>query len=399
MNDASAVLENRNPYAILAMDGRDYLRSVPDGTFDLIFGSPPYEDARYYGALNFRIKGEEYVKWAVEFFELCLQKSKGLVAWVIDCKTKRYKYNALPLLIAADLHRRGACLRKPAAYYRVGVAGSGGPDWLRNDWEFILCATATRGKLPWSSNIACGHKPKWGPGGAMSHRMPDGKRVNEWGGTKSSTGPTRQNGKRQKAYRPGHKYTSKDDERKGQKNGSPRRPDGSRQDQPYVPPKIANPGNVIKQLYTAEDVAAILHTYGVEGFGDFAHVKVGGGLMGHPLSHKNEAPFSLDIAEFFVQSFCPPGGLVFDPFCGSGTTTHASILHGRRCISTEMPERKDQIQNALRRLKDINPLLPAIAPRALAIFDKCPMEPERVARWLEGHDLSLFDEEIDECAV
>lgn len=398
MNDANAVLDNRHPYAILAMDGRDYLESVPDGTFDLIFGSPPYEDARYYGNLNFRLKNEEYVKWAVDFFQLCLRKCKGLVAWVIDCKTKKYKYNALPMLIAADLHRAGVCLRHPAAYYRVGVPGSGGPDWLRNDWEFILCATSKRGKLPWSNNIACGGKPKWAPGGAMSHRLPDGKRVNEWGGTGHSTGPQRQKGGRQKMFRPGAKFQKVGDDRKGKKNGSPRRQNGERQPQPYEAPKIANPGNCIKQLYTAEDVACLLANYGVKGFGDFAHVKVGGGLMGHPLAHNNEAPFSLDIAEFFVQSFCPPGGLVFDPFCGSATTAHASILHGRRCISTEMPERKDQVKNALRRLRDINPLLKADAPRALAIFDETPMDAERVARWTHGH-IPLFDEETDECAV
>lgn len=397
MNNANAVLKGKAPYAILAKDGRDYLRSVPDGTFDLIFGSPPYEDARYYDKLNFRLKGEDYVQWAVEFFELCLAKCKGLVAWVIDSRTKRYKYSATPMLIAADLHRRGACLRHPVAYYRNGVPGSGGPDWLRNDWEFILCATNKRGKLPYSNNIACGGPPKWGPGGSMSHRMPNGKRVNQWGGTEHTTGPKRQNGQRQKMYRPGHEFERVGDARKGKKNGSPRRPNGERQDQPYEPPAISNPGNVIKQLYTAEDVACLLAMHGVQGYGDFEHVIVGGGLMGHPLAHNNEAPFSLDIAELFVQSFCPPDGLVFDPFCGSGTTTHASILHGRRCISTEMPERQDQIKNALRRLRDINPLLKREGPEPLVIFEKTPMETERVARWFTGH--TLFDEEKDECAV
>ena len=27
------------------------------------------------------------------------------------------------------------------------------------------------GKLPWSDNTACGHPPKWAPGGEMSHRL------------------------------------------------------------------------------------------------------------------------------------------------------------------------------------------------------------------------------------
>lgn len=378
------------------MDGRDHLESVADGTYDLIFGSPPYGNSRQYGKLQFKLRGEDYVKWAVEYFELCLRKCKGLVAWVIDCKTHKFRYEALPFLLGADLHRRGAILRHPCAYYRVGVPGSGGPDWFRNDFEFILCATAKRGKLPWSHNTACGGKPKWAPGGAMSHRLPDGKRVNEWGGSKHSTGPTRQNGKRQKMFRPGADYKRVGDEKKTKgKKGSPRRPDDSRQEQEYQPPKIANPGNVVKQLYTAEDVAAILAMHGVTGYGDFEHVKVGGGLMGHQLAHKNEAPFNLDIAELFVQSFCPPGGLVFDPFCGSGTTAHACILHQRRCVTTDI--RADQTANACKRLFTVQPFLQTdLPPRALVVFEKTPMEIERVARWLGGR-LPFFDEET-ECA-
>jgi hypothetical protein len=62
----------------------------------------------------------------------------------------------------ADLHRAGFNLRKPPIFNRVGIPGSGGPDWLRNDYEFIVCTTRT-GKLPWADNTACGHPPKWAP--------------------------------------------------------------------------------------------------------------------------------------------------------------------------------------------------------------------------------------------
>jgi len=41
------------------------------------------------------------------------------------------------------------------------------------------------------------------------------------------------------------------------------------------------------------------------------------------------------VAEFFVRCGCPPGGIVLDPFAGSGTTAVAAIAQGRRCVLVE----------------------------------------------------------------
>lgn len=65
---------------------------------------------------------------------------------------------------------------------------------------------------------------------------------------------------------------------------------------------------------------------------DVIRCLIGGGHLGHKLAHANEAPFPLTLAETFVRSCCPPGGIVCDPFCGSGTTGHAAMRHGRRSI-------------------------------------------------------------------
>lgn len=254
-------------HKILCGDGVELLEPA-----DLVFFSPPYEDARTYD-LEPLPKGTAWVDWMAGVVQSCLEWTDGLVGCVCEGRTRKFEYSATPVLLMAELVRRGVTLRKPPIYKRNGIPGSGGPDWLRNDYEFVVCAT-NGGRLPWSDNTACGHPPKYGPGGSPSHRLQNGERA-------------------------GCRSTS-------------RRPDGKLRR--YEPPKISNPGNVI-------DCGA-----------------VGGGNMGSPLASENEAPFPLRLAEFFVKSFCPPGGTVLDPFAGSGTTMEAAARNGRNSVSIDIRE-------------------------------------------------------------
>jgi site-specific DNA-methyltransferase (adenine-specific) len=43
-----------------------------------------------------------------------------------------------------------------------------------------------------------------------------------------------------------------------------------------------------------------------------------------------------DLMRWLVRLVCPPGGVVFDPFAGSGSTGKAALLEGRRFIGVEM---------------------------------------------------------------
>ena len=294
-------------------DCLDIMKDMDDNSVDLVFTSPPYEDARTYG-IDFKLKGQLWVDWAAERFIECVRVSRGLVAWVVEGKTKQFRWTATPALLMADLHRAGVKLRKPPAFYRIGIPGSGGPDWLRNDYEFIVCAS--KGKLPWSDNTACGHPPKWAPGGEMSHRLSDGTCVNQWGESiKHPCGPRKQDGSRGTYERPSHKIATK--------QGSPMRKNGEREQQEYLPPTKANPGNVIK-------------------------CKVGGGLMGSKLAHENEAPFPEALAEKFILSFCPPDGIVADPFSGSGTSAAVAYKQNRHYIAIDI--RESQVELTRKRL-------------------------------------------------
>jgi hypothetical protein len=256
-------------------DCLDWLRRQPVGSLDLLLSSPPYENARLYledgQDLGIARDTEAWVAWMVKVVEASLVACKGLVAFVVQGPTRNYRWSCGPAYLMADLGRRGINLRSPLLYKRSGIPGSGRPDWLRHDYEWIVCATAP-GRLPWSDPTALGKPPKYDTERHFSARRANGQRANET----------------------------------------------------YAPPDLVNPGDVI-------DCRA-----------------VGGGNMGHPLCHENEAPFAEQLAEFMIRTFCPPGGLVGDCFAGSGTTLAVAVACGRRAVGCDL--RASQVELTRRRL-------------------------------------------------
>lgn len=56
---------------------------------------------------------------------------------------------------------------------------------------------------------------------------------------------------------------------------------------------------------------------------------------------RHPATYALRLAEDIVKCFSPPGGLVVDPFLGSGTSLVAAIRNGRKFIGGDLFDRKD----------------------------------------------------------
>lgn len=261
----------RTHHSYFVGDNAEYLekwastRYTGASPFDLVFSSPPYEKVRRYEEIDLPYSDTKgWVIWVADVFELCYLQCSGLTAFVVEGPTKKYSWSASPFLLGVELLNRGIPLRKPPIFARKGIPGSGGPDWLRNDYEFIICAS--HGKLPWSDNTAMGHPPKYGRGGDLSHRTQKDRRVSR----------------------------------------------------KYPLPKKANPGNIVS-------------------------CKVGGGHMGDPLASQNEAPFPESLVEFFIRSFCPPGGYVLDPFAGSGTTAAVAKKLGRNSCSIDVRKSQKKI--------------------------------------------------------
>lgn len=340
---AAQVIAGERQWAVERADVLDFLRGLPAGSVDLVFGSPPYERARSY-SIGFNLKGQAWVDWMVQVYRESVRVCKGVTAFVVGHGQRLYKWSAAPYLLVADLHRTGFHVRPPLYFHRVGIPGSGQKDWFRADVEVIVCVTSQPGRLPWSDNTACGHPPKWAPGGEMSNRVSDGTRVNQWGGHgEKSTRARLTNGEREPIRpRKSHTFTRLGADMAhgipGSTKGScigRRVPRGHALNGEYLPPVLANPGTLIS-------------------------CNVGGGAMGSKYAHINEAPFPETLVERFVLSFCLPGGVTLDPFAGSGTTLAKAVKHARRAIGCDV--RQSQVDLTTRRMAGVTPEMFVCAP-------------------------------------
>lgn len=278
----------------------------------LTVGSPPYCDARTYG-IGAQRDCRGWVRWMLGLTAECLRVTDGPVIWIAAGVTRdRTYWPACEGLMwrwfdegwteaGPGTATEGSAYR-PCYWHRNGISGSGGDQWYRADVEYAMCFKR-EGSLPHGDPKANGLPPKWTPGGAMSHRDQHGARANKVRGT----------------YRPGSKLITIG------------YADGRTEVQGYVPPDIANPGNML-------------------------HTNNGGGKLGHSLAHEGEAPFPVEVPAFFIRSHCPIAGTVLDPFSGSGTTGHAAKQEGRKFIGFDL--RLSQCQLSRRRIATVTPSLP-----------------------------------------
>lgn len=153
-----------------------------DKSVDLVVGSPPYLDARTYG-IGVEYKPDAWVEFMHGVTVEALRVSRGLVVWVCAGKTQDGRYWPGPEMLAAHAFKHGLNLLRPAVWYKVdpatgggtGIPGSGGKQWLRNDWEYCL-AFKNAGPLAYANPTVHGHPPKCRPGGKMRNRQKDGSR-------------------------------------------------------------------------------------------------------------------------------------------------------------------------------------------------------------------------------
>jgi hypothetical protein len=322
---------------------------LADQSVDLVLGSPPYIDARLYleagRDLGVSRKLGSWVEWMLDVTAEAVRVSRGLVIWICAGVTRRWCYQPGPEGLLYEWVKRGGIAWRPQYWHRDGIPGSGGrrlncslcsgdgcdecdgglsndpedaPQWVRANVEYAMAFVGDRGRVPWANASVNGHAPKRAPGGEMSHMLTNGTRVNQWGHPIDSGATVTDGDFTRRAN--GVKKTTRRCTR-GKKGGD------TLQETKYVPPVMANPGQLI------------------------SGIPVGGGLMGHDLAHKNEAPYPQALAERFIASCCRPGGIVLDPFSGSGTTVAAARVLQRHGLGLDL--RASQVLLGMARCDEI----------------------------------------------
>ena len=305
LSTANDVIAGNATWSAECSDALEWLRSLPTRSVSMVLFSPPYESQRTYG-VNFNRKGQVWSDWLRPIIVESARVSSGLVIVNAACPVRKWSYSPALEWLVADLTRIDGLVCGPSPYAWVksmddpealggGTPGSGSKHYQRRDWEplYAFCLP-DRLPLAWSDNTAFGRPPEYPAGGETTHRMKNGKRRGDVARIIT------------------RRVSSAEGDVMVKQN--------------YRPPEISNPGNVVR-------------------------APVGGGHLGHPLAHESEAPMSMGIAERFVRWFVPVGGIVADPFGGSGTTLQAALEHSRKGIMCDI--RESQVELTRRRLATV----------------------------------------------
>lgn len=99
--------------------------------------------------------------------------------------------------------------------------------------------------------------------------------------------------------------------------------------------KHPNKNNVEKYAFVGSN-----HTCGVDGSGKYTRNKRSVWTCStKPFSGAHFAVFPPDLIEPCIMAGCPKGGIVLDPFMGSGTTAIVAHKHDRKFVGIELNQK------------------------------------------------------------
>ena len=97
------------------------------------------------------------------------------------------------------------------------------------------------------------------------------------------------------------------------------------------------------------------------------------------LWHKFWSRKTWNVVGEFIRAYCPEGGIVFDPFAGSGITAMEALKNNRRVIACDL----NPIATEIIRLT-IQPI------NEIELYDAFKRVEKRVRKKSEGHHITLF---------
>lgn len=257
-------------------DFRDTL-AVADGQADLVACSPPYCDARTYGA-GVSWGDEDYAALGDAVFAALKPGGHALIN--VDAPVREWRKGfgtergLHPWRMMIDWAERvGFRVPDRLAFARQGLPGEY-RGRFRNDWEPLL----------WFQKPgAPGHFDRWSIAEPSKH--------GSWAGTTWK--------------RPVDRW-------------------------PRKRPGTEDPGSRKGSGRAAEE--------GLTHRGTLWNANASRGQTGAPdiEAEKHPARWPYRLAEDIVRCFCPPGGLTVDPFVGAGTTAAAALENGRRFLGGDL---------------------------------------------------------------
>jgi hypothetical protein len=171
------VLAGAAPWAVEAADCRDFLRRLPGGAVDLVFGSPPYprKGRRYPGPREPpRLDVPEWVELMFDATVEARRACRGDVLWVVNNPVENGRYIPAVERLLVRLDDAGVRAERPVVWHKNAPPNR--PDWFGNDWEFVVCVPAPGRRRVWNWQ-AIASPPKYTTGGRFRQRNGRGVRV------------------------------------------------------------------------------------------------------------------------------------------------------------------------------------------------------------------------------
>lgn len=365
------------------------MKTLPEKSVDLIVTSPPYFQQRDYGVesqIGNEKEIDDYVSAMTEWGKQCLRVLKDTGSMFLNIGDKYEKKGLLmiPERICIALCSNGWVLRNKIVWYKPNHMPSSVKDRFCSTWEPIYFFTknsdkyynqeyfcdldslrekpVTQSRLPFPRTIALEDYDTWKP------------KLDEYNAGKKTTGKFKNAGIN-KGASPGarqqsdvsyskmrkHEFTESDEisvhtylkEKAKEKKLSAKKLDELfgykskaghwlRLDHGRSLPSVADYSKLKEYLELDDrfDEWMLTEHYVLQSVQNNPKGKAPEDVWNIPLTHEKGihhfAMFPLELPTRIISAFCPPGGVVMDPFAGSGTTGLAATSLNRSSILIEL---------------------------------------------------------------
>ena len=174
-DEVAEVLAGTRDFWAEAGEAVAWLKTLPDQSVDLVFGSPPYaEKGLRYPGLPGKQKWDclSWVEFMLEVTREARRVCRGDVLWVVNTGIKKGRYTPAVEGLVWKWYLEGRKLERPVIWHKNSPPNR--RDWFSNDHEAVVCFPAAK-RTTWNWK-AIGTAPKHSSGGDFRQRGPDGER-------------------------------------------------------------------------------------------------------------------------------------------------------------------------------------------------------------------------------